>query len=283
MTASPPISVVVPTYNNADVVAQTLESIIRQSFGDFELIISDHASTDDTWDIVSTYSDDPRVRLLRTERGGGAQRNWNRVTDEARGHWVKLVCGDDLLHPTCLEQQLAAAQANPGVSVVSCRRDIIDANSQILLRNRGLPGLAGRVPAASAVRANVRSGGNIFGEPACALMDRDVVHAVGGWSTTAEYLIDADLYVRVLGHGDLYALPTSLAAFRVSATQWSVTLATDQARQTADFYRQVAADMPHAVTPADLRRGIAGAYGAAVGRRLAYLWWSRRMRTSRDG
>lgn len=62
---SPRVSVVVPAYNNADFLAQTLRSVLDQSFEDFELIVSDHGSSDGTWDVMQTVADDPRVRLDR--------------------------------------------------------------------------------------------------------------------------------------------------------------------------------------------------------------------------
>jgi len=74
---SPRVSVVVPAYNNAEYIAETIESILRQTFTDFELIIADHSSTDETLSIIEEY-DDPRIRVLSTEAGGGAKRNWDR-------------------------------------------------------------------------------------------------------------------------------------------------------------------------------------------------------------
>ncbi len=93
----PRVSIVIPAYNNADYLAETVDSVLAQTFTDFEVVIADHSSTDGTWDVMQRYADEPRVRLLRTEAGGGALRNWNRVSQEAGGELIKLVCGDDLL------------------------------------------------------------------------------------------------------------------------------------------------------------------------------------------
>lgn len=278
MTAAPPVSVVIPAYNNADYLGATIESVLEQTFPDFELLIADHASGDATWDVASAYVGDERVRLMRTERGGGAQRNWNRVTAEARGDLVKLVCGDDLLYPTCLAEQVAAMRDNPAVSLAAGRRDIRDAHGGLLVSSRGLPRLAGRVAGRDATKATVRAGGNVFGEPACVLMRTEIVRAVGGWSRTEQYLIDVELYLRVLRRGDLWASPSALAAFRVSSTQWSVALAREQARQTIDLFRRLHHDQPELVSRRDLVEGSARAYALAASRRAAYLWWSRRLR-----
>jgi glycosyltransferase involved in cell wall biosynthesis len=93
------VSVVIPAYNNADYIRETIESVLAQTYQDIELIISDHTSRDDTWDIIEEFASDPRVTLMKTAAGGGAVRNWNAVSKAASGEFIKLVCGDDLLHP----------------------------------------------------------------------------------------------------------------------------------------------------------------------------------------
>ena len=281
MATAPPVSVVVPAYNNAQYIARTIESVLGQSFTDLELLIADHGSRDSTWEIINSYTHDSRVRVMRTEPGGGAQRNWNRVTDEARGEAVKLVCGDDVLYPTCIAEQLKPLQEGSEVALVACRRDVRDANDGLLLPDRGLPGLAGHVAGWQAIRATVRAGTNIFGEPACVLFRAEALRRAGGWSPTAEYLIDLDMYVRVLQMGDMWAIPRPLAAFRVSSTQWSVALARAQASQTVELFRGLRASDPALVSGLDLMVGATRAYALGAARRAAYLWWGRRLKPSR--
>lgn len=280
MTAAPAVSVVVPAFNNADFIAATVDSILGQTFEDFELVIADHGSSDETVAIVSAYTDDPRVRLVHTDPGGGAQRNWNAVTDQAKGEYVKLVCGDDLVYPTCLHEQVQAMGSRPDVALVACRRDILDARGDVLIHGRGLPGLSGHVAGRDAIRATVHAGANIFGEPACVLMRTAAVRRAGGWSRSAEYLIDLDLYVRVLLQGDLYAVPSTLAAFRLSSTQWSVALARQQAQQTRGFYEDLRVAAPEVVSRLDVLLGSVRGYVNAAGRRILYQRWAKRLATA---
>ena len=84
MVAVPRVSVVVPAFQNAPFIRATVASVLAQTYPDFELVIADHGSSDGTWEILQELAADPRVRLLRTSAGGGAVRNWNRVT-ERRG------------------------------------------------------------------------------------------------------------------------------------------------------------------------------------------------------
>lgn len=104
----PLVSVVVPAFNAALYVEAALDSILAQTYEDFEVVVADHSSTDGTWEILQRYADDPRVRLSRTPTGGGAEGNWNAVSKLARGEWVKLVCADDLIYPQLLETQMSA-------------------------------------------------------------------------------------------------------------------------------------------------------------------------------
>jgi glycosyltransferase involved in cell wall biosynthesis len=274
---TPRVSVVVPSYNNASFIEATMDSILGQTFKDFELVVADHSSSDGTWERLQRYSVDPRVRLRRTETGGGAPRNWERVTTEARGELVKLVCGDDIIYPDCLRLQVEAMDANPSVVLVAAQRDLIDARGGLVNARRGLDGLTGRVPGRVAVRHTVVAGSNIFGEPACVLVRREILERAGGWDGRHPYVIDEATYVNVLLLGDFLGIDTALAAFRLSSSQWSVHLAREQSDQVIGFHRQLADDEPGLLSRTDLLRGNAMARGTAYARRLAYVWVGRRM------
>jgi glycosyltransferase involved in cell wall biosynthesis len=275
--SAPRVSVVVPSYNNASFIEATMNSILAQTFEDFELVVADHSSQDGTWELLQPYLADPRVRLLQTETGGGAPRNWERVTVAARGELLKLVCGDDIIYPHCLRRQVEAMDANPSVVLVAAQRDLIDARGDTLLSRRGLAGLTGWVPGRSAARHTVVSGSNIFGEPACVLIRRETLREAGGWDGRHPYVIDLATYVSVLLRGDLFAIDSALAAFRLSSSQWSVHLAREQSSQVIGFHHRVAEDASGLLSRMDLLRGDARARAMAYVRRLAYLWVGRRM------
>jgi glycosyltransferase involved in cell wall biosynthesis len=283
MTAAagaPRVSVVVPTFHNGDFVEATIESILAQTFTDFELLVSDHSSTDGTWERLQRFAADPRVRLWQTPAGGGAPANWTAVTDAAQGEFVKLVCGDDLLYPTCLAEQVDAMDAHPTVTLVSCRRDLIDAQGDVVMGGRGMSRIRGFHAGRAAIRRTVAMGTNIFGEPASVLMRRDALVAAGGWWPDFPYVIDEATYALVLLRGDVYAVAHSLAAFRISAGQWSVDLADQQAAQVIAFHDELARREPGLLTRTDLARGKTMARGLSTARRLVYLALRRRMTTS---
>ena len=274
---TPRVSIVVPSYNNGAFIEATMESILAQTYTDFELVVADHSSTDDSWERLQRFTSDPRVRLLQTPAGGGAPANWDRVTREATGELVKLVCGDDLVYPTCLERQVEAMDSAEGIVMVASQRDLIDAHANVIVRSRGLAGLRGRVSGRAAARRTVVAGANIFGEPACVLMRRSALEAAGGWDDSHPYVIDEASYVNVLMQGDFYGIAEALAGFRLSAGQWSVHLAEEQSKQVLGFHHQLAAAQPGLLSRADLVRGDMLARGMAYTRRLAYLWVGRKM------
>lgn len=276
MTA-PRVSVVIPAYNNAKVIAETIDSVLAQEGVDLELIIADHSSTDGTREVIEQYADDPRVTLLDTPTGGGAPRNWNRVTAAATGEYLKLVCGDDVLRPGALARQ-ARLLAESGAVFTACRRDIVDADSKVLFSGWGLRGLGRPMPGSAAVRRVIRAGSNQFGEPASVMMRTAALHDAGDWYDRFPYLIDQASYSRVLMQGDFVPDTEVGATFRMSTTQWSVALVKDQATQARQYNEWMHETYPEAVSRTDVLIGNVRSSLMARARRLSYKVLERRMR-----
>jgi glycosyltransferase involved in cell wall biosynthesis len=272
----PSLSVVVPAYNNGTTLAPTLDSILDQQGVDFELIVADHTSADDTREVMQRYSADARVTLMDTPAGGGAARNWNRVTSAARGRYLKLVCGDDVLRPGVLARQVELLRST-GAVLTACRRDIIDAEGSVLMRGWGLRGLDHRMPGAQAVRKSVVAGSNLFGEPASVTLVRDALEATGGWFSDFPYLIDQASYSRVLLGGTFVPDPEVGATFRMSTAQWSVALSREQAAQARAFHHWVRTHHPQVLSALDVARGDVRATLMAHARRASYWVLKKRM------
>jgi glycosyltransferase involved in cell wall biosynthesis len=275
---SPKVSIVIPAYNNVQYIEATLESVLNQTFEDYEVVIADHSSIDGTAAIIARYADNARVRILTpTPTGGGAQANWNRVSQAATGEYLKLVCGDDLISSDALALQVKALEDHPGAVLVSSRRDLVDANGELFLKGRGLQGVKGRISGRKAIRATVVAGSNIFGEPACSLFKREILAEEGWWDNSHPYLIDEATLVRICRHGDFVALRDTLASFRISASQWSVRLARQQSDQAIAFHNQLRKDDPSLLSAFDVAVGNAKAVAMSYARRLAYVRLNRRM------
>lgn len=119
MTSEPRISVGLPVYNAEKYLAQTIDCILAQDYLDFELVISDNASTDGTPNICRTYAAlDPRIRYHRNEVNRGAAWNFNRVLELSRGEFYKWQAYDDLCRPTFLSSCLREFERGPGSAVL---------------------------------------------------------------------------------------------------------------------------------------------------------------------
>src|SRR5262245_40675573 len=93
---APPVSLGLPVYNGGSMLVQAIESTLAQTYGDFELVISDNASTDDTQDVVRDYAArDSRIRYFRQSSNIGSGNNWSFVARQSRGVWLKWVSAND--------------------------------------------------------------------------------------------------------------------------------------------------------------------------------------------
>ena len=105
------VSIIMPSYNTAGFIAKSIESVLRQSYSDWELIIVDDCSTDDTDAVVATFTDE-RIRYFKNECNSGAAVSRNRALREAKGKWIAFLDSDDLWMPEKLEEQVAFMERN---------------------------------------------------------------------------------------------------------------------------------------------------------------------------
>ncbi len=125
---APRVSIGLPVYNGERYLAEALDSIVSQTYADFELIISDNTSTDGTEDICREYaSRDERISYHRSDVNRGAAWNYNRVFELSRGEYFKWASHDDRCAPTFLERCVAALDSAPDVVVSFPRTTVIDA------------------------------------------------------------------------------------------------------------------------------------------------------------
>src|SRR5476651_2523155 len=102
MKREPQLSILVPTYNYGRFLGEALESILSQSFGDYELIVIDNASTDNTRDVMQNYKDQ-RIEYIVNPQNMGPYFSGELFFKKARGKYLRLLCADDVLLPDVLE------------------------------------------------------------------------------------------------------------------------------------------------------------------------------------
>lgn len=127
MKRAPRLSIGLPVYNGENYLAESIEALLGQSYEDFELIISDNASTDGTADICRRYEQkDPRIRYLRQEHNIGAAPNHNILVEHARGELFKWASHDDLYARDLLERCVDALDQFPHVVLAHSWTALID-------------------------------------------------------------------------------------------------------------------------------------------------------------
>jgi glycosyltransferase involved in cell wall biosynthesis len=132
MMRTPRLTVGLPVHNGERYLAESLDALLGQSFPDFELLVSDNASTDGTEEICREYAAaDGRIRYLRQPRNIGACPNHNVLVHEARGELFKWASHDDLYGRELLERCVAALDAHPHVALAHADQAIIDADGAI--------------------------------------------------------------------------------------------------------------------------------------------------------
>lgn len=113
----PTVSIITPLYNKAAYVADTIESVLSQTYPDWEMLVIDNHSTDGSWEKVEQFPDS-RIRLLPSpKQGPGTARNYG--IKLAQGEWIQFLDADDLLEPNHLEQQLAGAAIHPEAEIIA--------------------------------------------------------------------------------------------------------------------------------------------------------------------
>lgn len=264
----PQVSICIPVFNGATFIGETVESILAQTFADLELIVVDNASTDGTLDRVNAFSD-PRVRIIQGPHVDVIS-NFNRATAACRGQFIKLVCADDTLTPDCVEEQVRALSAYPSGVIAAGRRNIVDTHGRPMLRDRGIKRAEELVEGSEAIALCVRNGTNLIGEPASVLMRASTFGRAGGWRHESPYMVDLDLWFRLLHHGDLVAVPKTVATFRVHGEGWTATLGSRQARQARSLFAREAARNEGNITRADLFLGAIRAQLLQFGRQIIY-------------
>jgi glycosyltransferase involved in cell wall biosynthesis len=214
--ADPPVSVVIPAYNRAATIAAAIESVLRQTWSDFELIVVDDGSSDGTLAAAAAVRD-PRVRLVQNPRNLGAAAARNAGVAEARGTWVAFQDSDDEWLPCKLEKQMArlAAVGAPCVGAYCGLLTLgtLDARpgARIRLRYVPDPGIApvegDLLPAL--LKRNIISTQTLVAR-------RDVFAALGGFDAALPAVEDWDFALRLAHRGPIAFVDEPLVHQRFS-------------------------------------------------------------------
>ena len=226
--SQPLVSVLVPTYNGAAFLYETLHSIHTQTYRRLEVIIRDDGSSDTTLDIAEQYvTKDRRFRLVAEHSRGGGFANYIALAELAQGQFIKYCNQDDLLDPNCVRALVRPMLANPRVALSSSSRRLIDdTGAELPARPYTAPLVDGdQILAGRSVASHVLlSMLNQIGEPSTTLYRRRMVSPATMFDfagTTFAVNCDLALWLSLLGRGELYYHAQPLSSFRIHGGQFS--------------------------------------------------------------
>lgn len=210
MTENPSISVVMPVYNAIPFLDESIESILRQTLGDFEFVILDDASTDGSRELLRQWSlRDKRIRLHESKKRLGLVASSNAVVARACAPLVARMDADDVAHPDRLLRQKNVMKDHPDVAVIGTLCNGIDANGrEVRPRDRW---------------RLLRHSNYVPFPHGSAMFRREVFDQVGGYDEKTVGGEDRDLFLRMAGRGRVLTLPDVLYSYRYHSSNATLT------------------------------------------------------------
>lgn len=212
------VSVILPVFNGEKYLRESIDSVLSQSYKDFELIIWDDASTDDSAKIVANYCD-LRIKLLKNTTNQGLFRTLNLAINKAQGEYIRLWSYDDIMKPHCLQTEFAFHKQHPEIGMSYCARDIIDASGKVILTAPDdktpeliSPGLAAQI---------MFYYGSIAGNISTATIKKEIFDEIGFFREDMQVSGDFDMWVRISNKYTIGFIRQSLIYLRSHIRQFS--------------------------------------------------------------
>lgn len=206
----PRVSICIPNRNYARYLGEAIASALAQTERDIEVLVIDDQSTDNSVEIARSFSD-PRVRVIALNENIGLIANYNLCIAEATSPYVKLLCSDDLLHPTCVAELADALDANQGSSIAFSDREMLFNDGK--LRKLDSPLTPGVPIDGTMVVKQSRLAFNVIGEPTTVMIRKDMLKSI---SFDHRYLQAPDwiYFLRALRNTTALRIPKVLSVFR---------------------------------------------------------------------
>jgi glycosyltransferase involved in cell wall biosynthesis len=207
MEKLPKVSVLIPTYNYAFCLDEAVQSVLNQTVQDFELVIIDDCSKDNTDEVVKKYLTDPRIRYYKNEVNLGLVGNWNKCLSYAKGDYIKFLCADDKFRFDLLGKFVEVMEDYPNVSLVVCNKTMFGKSSvtvELPLKN---------LQNGMEVIYHTLNTKGWLGEPSSVMFRRSNLN-LGFFKPGLIWLPDWEMWIRQLTAGDCYIIPEPLVYIR---------------------------------------------------------------------
>lgn len=209
----PLISVVMASYNHAPFIGEAIESILNQTFQNFEICITDDFSNDNSVDIIESYRD-PRIKLDKLENNMGASFAMNRSLRMSRGAYVAVINSDDVFEPQKLERQIDFLLKNQNFDAVFSDVEFIDEHHNVLsIENANLGNFSQLNYSRQDWLSKLILFGNCLAHPTV-LIKRECYYKVGHYDERFRQLPDYDMWIRLLQNSNIHVMNDKLVKFR---------------------------------------------------------------------
>ena len=218
------VSVVLITYNSSAYIIETLDSVTRQTYDNIELIISDDCSNDNTVDLCKKWLIDngdrfSRVVILTCPYNTGISANCNRGFKAAKGYWIKLLAGDDILLENCIKENVDYILQNSNIRVLQSDTYVIDENSNVISKAIPIDNLFKLAPPCLQFKYfSIKYSCNTT----TLFIERDLLQEIGWIDEDIKMMEDTQLYVRLMLYGEkLYFHDKVTTAYRFNLSSVS--------------------------------------------------------------
>ncbi|GAP13465.1 glycosyltransferase [Longilinea arvoryzae] len=209
----PKVSIIIPTYNSARFLPATLQSVLAQTYRDYEILVVDDGSTDDTPAVLQPYRYEITYIHQENKERSAARNN---AIDQASGEYVAFLDSDDLWAPEKLKRQVAVLDAHPEVALVYCQARYIDENGQpTAFCGDWIDGPKGDELVIADYFEALLGGNVISGGGSTSMVRRWMLNQVGPFDVTLNHGEDWDVWLRLSRLGPFAYLPEPLTSYRV--------------------------------------------------------------------
>lgn len=234
--AIPKVSVVIPSYNYGRFLDEAIQSVLDQTYLDFELIIIDDQSKDNTDEVVQKYLSNPKVTYYKNDTNLGLGGNFNKCLEYANGEYIKFLLADDVFQPGLLASFVKVMDENPGVSLVTSYRQTFGGENKKF--ETPFYGLQDGKKVIFEVLSRDK---NFLGEPTMVMFRNKNLALTGMFNTTYGWILDTDMWLKQLNIGDCYIVPEYLSKIRAHNNQASTSLASNFTHwfEGYEYYKEV--------------------------------------------
>jgi len=227
----PKISVVMSVYNGEKYLREAIDSILNQTFGDFEFIIVDDGSTDKTAEIIDEYAKkDLRVKIIKNKNNIGLTKSLNKAIQETKGEYIARMDADDISSPERFDEQLTFIENHPEIGAVGCWYYLIDKNNKLIKKVRP------PVKFYKIKKAILNSTPIIH--PA-AMIRKISLEKINYYDESFKYAQDRDLLFRILNFYQLGVVPKYLLKYRYTKQSISLQREIEQKKYCLKAIRKV--------------------------------------------